>query len=589
MSNYGESGIRLRRLVAVVGVAVVFISGCSRADRSDTTVDPPSSSTMAAVDTVPVDASPTVTSDGTTPAGTTPESNAANCEYVGTIADSDVQYARIDGVRPNLLSLDVYEPERVGDCADSPIMIYVHGGAWSIGNKNHAVEDKISWFNERGWVFVSVNYRLSPVSLGLGFVDLDPDRIKFPIHNEDVASAVAWVHDHAGDYTADPDVMSIMGHSAGAGITAAIATDERYLSDHGLGLGNLRCAVPLDTAAFDVRERIEESFTAGLYQNAFGDEPAIWDEASPINHVAPDQSIPDFFVVARGSASRIAQGENFAEALRGAGVLVVVVRADELSHEGVNDAVGRADDDLITPALEESDHAVVARVVPGWRYLSPSEQDILLHHTDRLLGTFRWEAAKGFELTDAMCVHVAAQAALPVMSIGRDFYRRVGTVIVRPKSVRRTRVSDGPVPGVVEESSMVLAGEAADGDGPVVLAWDSVVSDTRHPARALNVVIHEFAHKIDLVDHIFDGTPAFADEEARLRWIEVCNEAFDRLRSASGPSGLNSYAATNPAEFFAVATETFFTTPVELSETEPDLYRELHGFFRQDPAGRQLH
>ncbi len=240
-------------------------------------------------------------------------------------------------------------------------------------------------------------------------------------------------------------------------------------------------------------------------------------------------------------------------------------------------------------SLEDPDHVVVAGVVPGWDHLSPSEQDILLDHTDRLLGTFRWEAAKGFDLTDQMCVHVAAQASLPIMSIGRDFYRRVGTVIVRPRSVRRTRVSDGPVPGVVEESSMVLAGEAADGDGPVVLAWDSVVSDTRHPGRAHNVVIHEFAHKIDLVDHIFDGTPSFGNDEARLRWIEVCNEAFDRLRSGSGPSGLNGYAATNPAEFFAVATETFFTTPVALSETEPDLYRELQSFFRQDPAGRQPH
>ncbi len=341
MSNRGESGFRVRRLVAVMGAAAIFISACSRADPSDTTADPPSSTTTAPADTP--------SSSTTAPADTPP----ANCNYVGTVADSDVQYARIDGVRPTLLSLDVYEPDRIGDCVDSPIMVYVHGGAWSIGNKTGAVADKISWFNERGWVFVSVNYRLSPVSLGLGLVDLDPDRIKYPTHNEDVASAVAWVHDHAGDYSADPDVMSIMGHSAGAGIAAALASDERYLGDHGMGLDDIRCAVPLDTAAFDVRERIEKSLTAGLYLNAFGDDPAIWDEASPINHVAPGKPIPDFLVVARGSASRIAQGENFAEALREAGVPVVVVRADELSHEGVNDAVGRADDDLITPALEE--------------------------------------------------------------------------------------------------------------------------------------------------------------------------------------------------------------------------------------------
>jgi len=237
-------------------------------------------------------------------------------------------------------------------------------------------------------------------------------------------------------------------------------------------------------------------------------------------------------------------------------------------------------------SLEEAAHPVVARVVPGWAYMDPEQHGRLLDDTDRLLGTFRWEAANGFELTDEMCVHIAAQAALPIMGLGGHAYGKVGTVIVRPRSVRRIRVSEGPVPGVVEESSMDLAGEAADGNGPLVLAWDSVVSDTRHPQRGHNVVIHEFAHKIDLLDGMFDGTPPILEEDRRDRWIEVCTDVFQRMLQGEDNGGLNPYAATNPAEFFAVATETFFTLPEMLLEAEPALYTELRDFYRQDPAAR---
>ncbi len=236
--------------------------------------------------------------------------------------------------------------------------------------------------------------------------------------------------------------------------------------------------------------------------------------------------------------------------------------------------------------LADSDLALVARVVPGWRHLNDDQRNIVIADADQLLRRFRWEAARNFELTDNMRVQIAAQAALPILGLDPGAYAKVGTVVVRPTTVRRTRVSDGPVPGVVEESSMYLAGEADEGDGPLVLAWDSVVSDTNHPARGHNVVIHEFAHKIDLLDNGFDGTPAILDPGQRLRWIAVCTEVYERLRRGEQPTGLRDYAATNPAEFFAVATETFFTVPVELAGSEPDLYAVLCDFYGQDPASR---
>jgi Mlc titration factor MtfA (ptsG expression regulator) len=101
----------------------------------------------------------------------------------------------------------------------------------------------------------------------------------------------------------------------------------------------------------------------------------------------------------------------------------------------------------------------------------------------------------------------------------------------------------------------------------------------------MNVVYHEFAHQLDMLDGITDGTPPLEDEAARRRWVEVCTAAYDSVRAEGSPV-LRAYAGTNPAEFFAVATEAFFNRPSELSEHEPALYAELRSFYRQDPAER---
>ncbi len=282
---------------------------------------------------------------------TTVDTAQAPCPGTATTAHRELVYDTIPGVDPNLLSLDMYVPDTTANCPLPPVMVYVHGGGWVRGDKSHAVADKVSWFNEMGWVFVSVNYRLTPDRGDSDPSQLDPDRIMFPVHNNDVANAISWVHDHAAEFGADGDLISIMGHSAGAGIVAAIATDETYLGGHGLELGSIRCAVPLDTAAYDIRARAESSLTADLYLNAFGDSPQDWDIASPLNHVEAGKDIPNFFVVVRGSALRLAQAHEFADALTGAGVATEFLEATGLSHDGVNDAVGAPDDDLITPNL----------------------------------------------------------------------------------------------------------------------------------------------------------------------------------------------------------------------------------------------
>jgi len=317
--------------LATIVAASVLLTGCSRGQTRAADPEPLPSTTLGA-------------STSTAPPTTTA---LPPCEGSGTVAHRNIAYDHIDGVDANLLSLDVYEPKLGADCPAPPIMIYVHGGAWAIGNKTSNVRDKVTWFNEMGWVFVSVNYRLSPVDSKT----LDPDRVMYPTHNDDVANAVAWVHDHAADYGANADAISIMGHSAGAGIVAALATDEHYLEGVGLALSSIRCAVPLDTAAWDITERATNPSAFDLYINAFGDDPAVWKDASPIEHVAAGKDIPAFFIVTRGSAYRVGLAGGFADALTAAGVTTELLEATGLDHEGVNQAIGAPNDALISPPL----------------------------------------------------------------------------------------------------------------------------------------------------------------------------------------------------------------------------------------------
>jgi Mlc titration factor MtfA (ptsG expression regulator) len=119
----------------------------------------------------------------------------------------------------------------------------------------------------------------------------------------------------------------------------------------------------------------------------------------------------------------------------------------------------------------------------------------------------------------------------------------------------------------------------------VVLSWSAAQHGALHPDVGTNVVYHEFAHQLDMLDGIVDGTPPLGDDvAARQRWVDVCTASFERVRR--GDSVLRPYAATNPAEFFAVATELFFNRPIDLRTHEPALYEELASFYLQDPATR---
>jgi Mlc titration factor MtfA (ptsG expression regulator) len=235
------------------------------------------------------------------------------------------------------------------------------------------------------------------------------------------------------------------------------------------------------------------------------------------------------------------------------------------------------------PSFDPAWRALLTREFAHWPMLDPAELERMEALTGSLVGRIRWEAAKGFELTEDIEVLIAAQASMLLLGLEIDEYPQLTSVIVHPSTVLLH--GDFPAGGSVRATgTQTLAGQAHY-RGPVVLSWNAVRRGARFPGHGENVVYHEFAHQLDMLDGITDGTPPLGDEGARRRWVEVCSAAYDSVRAQGSPV-LRPYAGTNPAEFFAVATEVFFNLPIEVREHEPALYTELRSFFRQDPALR---
>jgi hypothetical protein len=189
----------------------------------------------------------------------------------------------------------------------------------------------------------------------------------------------------------------------------------------------------------------------------------------------------------------------------------------------------------------------------------------------------------GVDVTDEMRVAIAAQACLPILELGLDWYAGWTGIVVYPGDfrVRRSEVDED---GVVHEWDDELAGEAMPG-GPVVISWDAAAYDPH-----INVVIHEFAHKLDMLDGVADGTPPLHPGMDRRAWASAFEEAYEGFCDVvdrGRDTWLDPYAAEHPAEFFAVVSEAFFEDPAETRRRYPDAYEQLKLFYKQDPASRQ--
>ena len=222
-----------------------------------------------------------------------------------------------------------------------------------------------------------------------------------------------------------------------------------------------------------------------------------------------------------------------------------------------------------------------------WAFLDDEEQERLAGLLEEFVTTKRFEPANGFELTDEIRTVISAEACLLVLGLdlGLRAYHDVGAIIVHPSTMTFRRLRAGAAAGTVVDDDMHLLGETSH-NGPIVIAWDAADQGSRHPERGHNVVLHEFAHKLDMLDQVVDGTPPLPDAASRRRWSEVCTREFELLRGGSGGELLDPYGATDPGEFFAVATEIFFNRPVDVAAQKPELYAVLSAFYRQDPAAR---
>ena len=174
-----------------------------------------------------------------------------------------------------------------------------------------------------------------------------------------------------------------------------------------------------------------------------------------------------------------------------------------------------------------------------------------------------------------------------ILALDPSYFGKVGPIIVHPSAFAIPGPRASSIRGMIADGSPPLDGEAHHDRGPVLLAWDQVRLGARHRGRGRNVVLHEFAHKMDMLDGVVDGTPPLPDQAALDRWVAVCAAELELMRSGEAGPLLDDYAATDPGEFFAVATEVFFDRPIEMRATKPALYDVLVGFYQQDPAARE--
>jgi Mlc titration factor MtfA (ptsG expression regulator) len=192
---------------------------------------------------------------------------------------------------------------------------------------------------------------------------------------------------------------------------------------------------------------------------------------------------------------------------------------------------------------------------------------------------------QGLDVTLSMRVAVAAQACLLILNLDIDYFDNWVEVILYPGAFRVNHEQRDAI-GLVHNEASVLTGESWL-RGPVILSWDDVERDTYHYQAGHNIVLHEFAHKLDGLNGVTNGMPPLRRGMSRKRWAEVLSEAYDILclQVAAGESAfINPYAATSPAEFFAVLSEYFFTAPDILKNCCPSVHEQLTMFYRQAVA-----
>jgi Mlc titration factor MtfA (ptsG expression regulator) len=224
--------------------------------------------------------------------------------------------------------------------------------------------------------------------------------------------------------------------------------------------------------------------------------------------------------------------------------------------------------------------------VGHFAYLARPEQVQLLEYIPRFIAGKHWEGCRGLVINDEIKVTIAAHACLMLLGMEHDFFSRAKSILVYPSAFLIAEQYRGGE--VAFNKTTPVIGQSVY-RGPVILSWDEVVYCGRNPGTGFNVVFHEFAHQLDYLDGLINGTPPLENEEEQREWYEVMTAEYEALikdTSRGRPTVLDPYGTKDEAEFFAVATECFFDRPVDLLQKHPRLYQLLRAYFGQDPANR---
>lgn len=256
---------------------------------------------------------------------------------------TEAQYTTIEGVDAALLSLDAYVLPK--ECGPRPAVFWVHSGEWSEGDKRTRIKPLADLAAQRGWVLVSVNYRLSTAG----------SDVMWPDHGTDVATAIAFALESAADYRIDPDHVAVMGYEAGGHLATMVAVEPTLLGDAGASRDDIDCLVALDPEGLSITKLIDEADEATilLVEAAFGSEFETYQLASPNVVLTQVQGqVADILLVTRGSIDRQALAYDFAELATATGAAVEVVVAEQYSTTQVAMAVGDpADTEVNAPMV----------------------------------------------------------------------------------------------------------------------------------------------------------------------------------------------------------------------------------------------
>ncbi len=223
--------------------------------------------------------------------------------------------------------------------------------------------------------------------------------------------------------------------------------------------------------------------------------------------------------------------------------------------------------------------------VPLYSRLPEADQEELKRHILVFMAEKQFEGCGGLRMTDQIKITIAAHACILLLHRQTDYYPGLKSILVYPRAYLAANIRHVGA-GVVLETEDVRAGESWH-HGSVVLSWDDVRRSAADLGDGQNVVFHEFAHQLDSSSGRGDSTPVLRDRSSFSAWARALGEDFERFQrdiEEDRTDILDEYGATDPAEFFAVATESFFERPKDLQQMYPRLYAELKRFYQQDPA-----